>query len=406
MKTVGIIGAGASGMMAAISARNHGAEVMLFEHNDRVGKKILSTGNGRCNFTNIDQKPEYYRSDNPGFANAVLSQFSVSDTISFFLKLGVYSKNKNGYLYPNSEQASSVLDVLRFELERLQISIYTNTVITSVCKTKKGFQLQTPQKTFSCDSLILAAGSKAAPVTGSDGSGYDIAKSFGHHFVPVLPALVQLKCSEKFYKNLAGVRTHGTVSLYADDTFLAADTGELQLTKYGISGIPVFQISRFASRALYEKKTVTAEIDFMPDFNDHAFTAFLDARIQSRPDKTLSTFFIGLFPSKVADTWISLSRIDRNKKVGELSDDEFDRLIRLIKHFRTDVTDTNGFASAQICCGGIATEEINSKTMESALVEQLYFSGEIIDVDGICGGYNLQWAWSSGYVAGKEAAVC
>ena len=406
MKTVGIIGAGASGMMAAITAKTHGANVFLIEHKDRVGKKILSTGNGRCNFTNIVQTKGCYRSDDPSFPSHALSQFTVSDTISFFLKLGIYSKNKNGYLYPNSEQASSVLDVLRMEIERLKINVYTDTNVKHIKKSQKGFQIQTDGKRFSCDSLILATGSKAAPVTGSDGSGYDLAKSFGHHFVPVLPALVQLKCKEKFHKNLAGVRTQAKVSVYADDTYIAEDTGELQLTKYGISGIPVFQISRFASRALYEKKRVTVELDFMPDFDDSAFESFLNTRIEARPDKTLETFFIGLFPSKLASTWISESQINRTKQVGKLTSSELHKLLQLVKHFHTNVVDTNGFEAAQICCGGVQTDELNPDTLESQLVDGLYFAGEIIDVDGICGGYNLQWAWSSGYVAGREAATC
>lgn len=405
MNTVGIIGGGASGMMAAITAKSCGANVFIVEHKDRIGKKILSTGNGRCNFTNIEQKPECYRSDQPDFPQTVLSRFSVPDTISFFLKLGIYSKNKNGYLYPNSEQASSVLDVLRMEIERLGVCVYTDTPVSFLSKKKKGFQVHTEKRNISCDTLIIAAGSKAAPVTGSDGSGYDLAKSFGHHMVPVLPALVQLKCKEKYYKNLAGVRVQAKVSIYGDDQYLAQDTGELQLTKFGISGIPVFQVSRFASRALYQKQHVHAEIDFMPDFNDHAFESFLNARIQSRPDKILDRFFIGLFPAKLASTWISISQIDRNKKVCDLSDKEFDTLIRLIKHFQTEVIDTNGFESAQICCGGIDTRELDAVTLESKLTDGLYFAGEIIDVDGICGGYNLQWAWSSGYVAGSEAAI-
>lgn len=406
MKTVGIIGAGASGMMAAISAKNHGAEVILIEHKDRVGKKILSTGNGRCNFTNIDQSPKYYRSDTPEFPISVLSQFSVPDTISFFLKLGVYSKNRNGYLYPNSDQASSVLDVLRFEIDRLGIRVYTDTNVTDIQKTKKGFQIHTHQKTYSCDSLILATGSKAAPVTGSDGSGYNLAKSFGHSLAPVLPALVQLKCKESFYKNLAGIRTQAKVILCINEEPIAEDIGELQLTKLGISGIPVFQISRFAARGLYEKQNVTAELDFMPDFDDDALTSFLNTRIQSKPDKTLDTFFIGLFPAKLANTWISLSKISRDKKVSNLSENEKLVLLNLIKHFHTEIIDTNGFESAQVCAGGVRGNELDADTLESKLVDHLYFCGEIIDVDGICGGYNLQWAWSSGYVAGREAATC
>lgn len=393
-------------MMAAITAGRAGATVVLIEHKDRVGKKILSTGNGRCNFTNLVQKQECYRSDNSDFPWGIIGQFTAQDTIAFFLKLGIYSKNKNGYLYPNSEQAAAVLDVLRMEIERLETIVYTNTNVKSINVKKSSFQIITENQKIDCDSLILATGSKAASVTGSDGSGYDLAKWFGHRIVPVLPALVQLQCAEKFYKNLAGIRVQGKVSLYVDEKLLSEDIGELQMTKYGISGIPVFQVSRYAARGLYHKQNVYAVLNFMPDFTEEQMVKFLKKRVEMQVEKTLETFFIGLFHKKLSDTLISLSGISRTSKVSKLTEMEIRVFAGLIQNFKTTVTATNGFEQAQICTGGVSTEELDSHTLESKLIKGLYFAGELIDVDGICGGYNLQWAWSSGHITGREAARC
>lgn len=401
-KSAAVIGGGASGMMAAISAASNGVRVTLLEHKDRVGKKILSTGNGRCNFTNIHQEPIFYHSDNPDFPWKVIERFNARDVVSFFLQLGVYSKNRNGCLYPNSDQASAVLDALRMELKRLNVDVRTETHCRKIQPGKNGFSIQTDQGTIKADKVILCAGSRAASSTGSDGSGYDLAKGLGHTIIPVLPALVQLKCREDFFKGLAGVRVNAKVSLWSGRECEAADTGELQLTSYGISGIPVFQVSRYASRLLYEKKEVYALIDFMPDFTEEQTAAFLKARAKTRPDKPASMFLIGLFNKKLSDLWIKLSRIPREKKAGELSPEDIDSLTKLIKQFRLFVTGTNSFEQAQVCCGGVDTREVNPETMESLYVPGLHFAGEILDVDGMCGGYNLTFAWASGYIAGKS----
>ena len=352
MRKVVVIGAGAAGMMAAISAAEHGAHTVVLEHKDRVGKKILSTGNGRCNFTNLVQTPQCYRSDDPKFPWRVITQFDEKKTVEFFQNIGVYAKNRNGYLYPNSDQAGAVLDSLRMEMERLCVEVHTETEVLEIIPKKNRFVIRTGNGNVTADRVILAAGSKAAPVTGSDGSGYAIAKKMGHRIVPVLPALVQLKCKGKFFQSIAGVRIQGCVSLYVDGDCVCRDTGEIQLTQYGISGIPVFQVSRFAAKALYNKQEVTAVLNFMP----------------------------------------------------QMSEEELRTLARLIQQFEVNVEGTNSFEQAQVCCGGVSTEEVKEDTLESSYVPGVYFAGEILDVDGICGGYNLQWAWSSGWIAGREAA--
>ena len=404
MRTVAVIGGGASGMMAAVTAASEGARVILLEHKDRIGKKILSTGNGRCNFTNIHQEPICYHSEDPLFPWEVVERFNAQAVISFFFQLGVYSKNRNGYIYPNSDQASAVLDAFRMELDRLKVEIRTGVECREIRPGKKGFTVLTDQGPVRADRVILCAGSKAAPTTGSDGSGYDLAKKLGHRILPVLPALTALKCEEKFFKSIAGVRANGSVSIWSGDECIAKDTGEIQLTDYGISGIPVFQVSRYASKLLYEKKETDAVLDFMPDFTKEQTNAFLRARAKTRPDKSAEMFLIGLFHKKLCDLWIRLSEIPRQRKAGELTEDEIARLTSLIKEFRVRVRETNPYDKAQVCCGGVDTREVDPETLESVYVPGIYFAGEILDVDGMCGGYNLTFAWASGYVAGKAAS--
>lgn len=404
MRHVAVIGGGAAGMMAAITAAREGVKVTILEHKDRIGKKILSTGNGRCNFTNTYQTPACYRSDNRDFAWNIIQKFNVEKTISFFKELGIYPKDRNGYLYPYSDQAAAILEVLQIEIAKLDICVMTEINVLDIQPVKRGIRVTTDKKTITVDSVILACGSKAAPVTGSDGSGYQLAKLLGHRIVPVLPALVQLRCAEKFYKSISGVRVQGTVEIYADDISLASDTGEIQLTNYGISGIPVFQVSRYAAKAIYQKQSVTAVLNFMPDMNKDEFLSFLQERITLCPHKTLEEFFTGIFPKKLCELWIRLSRLPKEMRVSDLSGEQLEKLVLLIQHLRTHITETNAFEQAQICCGGVDTTEINPDTLESNYVPGIYFAGELLDVDGICGGYNLQWAWSSGFVAGKEAA--
>lgn len=422
MGQIVIVGAGAAGMMAAITAAKSGARVLLLEQKDRVGKKILSTGNGRCNFTNTCQTPECYRSQNPEFPWKVIQTFPVEQTVSFFDRLGVYAKDRNGYLYPNSDQASSVLDVLRMELTRLKVDIHTQERVLEI-KTRrpqviskkhsgklsaqdasKRFQIRTNQACYEADAVILTAGSKAAPNTGSDGSGYPLAQKLGHRIIPVVPALVQLCCKEAFYKIVSGVRVHGRVSLWSGRKMLAEDIGELQLTNYGISGIPVFQVSRYAAYTLLEKKPLLAELDFLPELSDQEVTHLLKRRIRNHPEQTTEELFIGLFHKKLAQVLVQESRIARQITGKELNEKQILSLTEKIKHFQTEVIKTNSFEQAQICAGGIDTREIQEATMESKHIAGLYFAGEIVDVDGICGGYNLQWAWSSGYLAGRSAA--
>ncbi len=401
---VGIIGAGASGLTAAIFAARQGARVLLIEHMDRVGKKILSTGNGRCNLTNLKMEAECYRSNEPGFPMKVIDGFPVEETLSFFEGLGIVFKDRNGYIYPNSDQAASVLDVLREETERLSIDIRLSCSVEELSLKKGSFCIRTNQGEFQTERLILSAGSKAAPSTGSDGSGYELAKKLGHHVIKPLPALVQLRCQGNFYKQLAGIRTEARVELRANGRVLASDKGELQLTDYGLSGIPVFQISRYGARALDEGKRVTVLIDFMPSWPQEECFGRLRKRARFLKEKQAGEFFTGMLNRKLGQVLLKRAGIPAEMKVSELTGKQLERLMLQLKQYEALVMSVNPFANAQVCCGGVDTREIDSSTMESRLKKGLYFTGELLDVDGICGGYNLQFAWSSGAIAGRAAA--
>jgi len=311
MLTIAIIGGGASGMAAAIAAKreNPKASIMIFEHKDIPGKKILSTGNGRCNLTNEYMDVSCFRSDSPEKITPILEQFGANDTMNFFQELGILTKSRNGYIYPRSDQASAVLDVLRIELKKLGVDIILSTHVKEISRTKKGFRIHTEDKNYLADKVILATGSKAAKVLGSDGSGYNIAQSFGHKLVPVVPALVQLKVHNFPFAKASGVRTDACVRAFINDNIESSDTGELQITAYGISGIPVFQISRYIARALYEHKKASVEIDFLPQMTEKELAAFFIERKKLMKHLNAADFLIGIFNQKLIPRLLELSGI-------------------------------------------------------------------------------------------------
>lgn len=402
-RTVLVIGGGASGMTAAIHAARNGADVTILEHTERVGKKILSTGNGRCNLTNLFQSVECYRCSQADFPMSVIAQVPVEETLRFFGELGIVVKNKDGYLYPNSEQASAVLDVLRMELEHRKVRVVYDCRVQSIRKVLDGFLVGSSVGEFRGDALILATGSKAAPMTGSDGSGYELAKKLGHTVITPLPALVQLRCGEKHYKQLGGIRVEAELTLLADQKPVIRERGELQLTDYGISGIPVFQISRYGSVALARKQEILVRIDFMPGQTMEETGHLLRERAVSMGYKSSEQWMVGLLNKKLAAVILKLAGISPGQIMSTLREEQWNALLKQIKVYETAVIATNPFENAQVCCGGVSTEEVNQETMESKLVSSLYLAGELLDVDGICGGYNLQWAWSSGTLAGTHA---
>lgn len=405
-KTIGIVGGGAAGMMAAILAARNGAYVTLLEGNDRVGKKLLSTGNGRCNLSNRNMGLEMYHTNSPRRLEGWLNQFTTEDITELFRSLGVLTKPIGDGLYPVSGQASSVLDALRFELEREQrILVRTDFRVDriSCADGKKQIQLWKGGEKLVFDRVILACGGRAAPKTGSDGSGYRLARQLGHRLVPVVPALVQLRCREDWYKSVAGVRAEAELVLFCGGKRLAAERGELQLTDYGISGIPVFQMSRTAAYILREDKEAEVLIDFLPDSEKEGFAEkMLRVRENVQQDGTVEEYFTGVLNKKLMTLFIRLAGLKSSEPAAGADVGKLLRVYELCREFRVRVKEPNSFDNAQVCAGGVPFDELTEQ-LESRKVPGVFFAGELLDVDGRCGGYNLQWAWCSGYLAGVSA---
>lgn len=403
-----VIGGGAAGMMAAITAARQGAAVLILEHMEQCGKKILATGNGRCNYTNQMQGIEYYRSDCPAFVLSVLEQFGVKETLSFFEEIGITPTQKNGYYYPMSMQAVSVRDVLLMELAHLGVEIKYNIGIRKISDQNGHYEICTKNGDFSAKTCILATGGKASKKTGSDGSGFLYLVPLSHHVTDLVPALVGLKAKQPYFKEVVGIRAYARVTLFVENAQKASDVGEVQLTEYGISGIPVFQVSRYATIALTKGEKVTASLQFLPDMEAQKVTQMIARRFSYSKDKTVFEALIGLFPQKLARLLLKRAGISEEKKAIRCSKEEQQSLCDIIGSFECEIVGSGNFEQAQVTAGGVVSEEVCERTLESKFHKGLYFAGEMLNVDGMCGGYNLQWAWSSGYAAGKAAAkaVC
>ena len=407
MKSVAVIGGGAAGLTAAIFAKrkNPYIDVYILERNKMIGKKILSTGNGRCNLTNLDLKSSFYRTDSGENISNIFNIFGLHDTFRFFRSMGLCLTDKNGYVYPRSNTALSVLECLTLEIERLGIRVINEEKVLSISPKKKSIQICTDSNTYFADHVILTCGGKAGMNTGSDGSGFPLAASIGHRIIPVVPALVPLTVGQNPLKNAAGVRTRAKISYKTLSNNLVSDEGELQLTKSGISGIPVFQISRFVSKDLIPESSRPVFIDFLPDFNDETLLHDFEVRKSSFPDLFITHFLDGYFPPKLCECLASMGKFKKRKTLGATTHEEAKQLFHMVKHFSITVTKAGTFEQAQVTAGGVDITEIDLTTMQSMKNPRLYFAGEIMDVDGICGGYNLQWAWSSGAIAGSNAAT-
>lgn len=400
-----IVGAGASGLMAGISAACQNARVVILEHMDRPGKKLLLTGNGKCNYTNQAQGVSYYRGSDPAFVLPVFSQFGFDQMVDFLQRLGIHPRIKrDGYFYPASEQAAAMLEVLLLEARRLGVVIECNVGIRSIQRKKEKFYFETKQGSYTSKSCILATGGKSYKRTGSDGSGIPYIRHFSHHIADLVPALVSLKAKEACCQEWKALRVQGRAAAYVAGQLIAEDTGELQFTEDGISGIPVFQISRYIAKALHENKSCYVVLDFMPEYSPEQLAVLLKHRFyQYGKHKNVYQAMLGLFHSRLIPLLMKLSGISPEAVAGSCGSAQIKALVNGIKNFKIDVPATRSFDFAQVTAGGVLTAEINHKTLESKLVKNLFFAGEVIDIDGMCGGYNLQWAFCSGYVAGEHA---
>lgn len=403
MKKIIVIGGGASGLVAAISAARKGNDVTILEKNNICGKKILITGNGRCNYYNEEQKIEHYRSNNIELAEKIITKENTEKIVGFFKSIGIEPKIKNGYYYPYSNQAVSIQNALLTETKNLNIEIKNNIIVNKINKENDKFIIYTNQGEFNSEKVIIATGSKATPKTGSDGSGYKICMELGHTIIKPLPALVQLKGNEKYFKEWSGIRVDANIKAYENDNLIGEETGELQLTDYGISGICVMNLSGRIARGLNDKKQESLKINFLQGLNILSkadFIDFMNKRNNMMKNRNICELLEGIINYKLVNVLLKISNIKNNKYWSELSQNEKLEIAKNFVEFRLDIVDTNSFDKAQVCSGGIPLTEIDLNTMESLKTKGLYLTGEILDVDGDCGGYNLTWAWISGMIAG------
>ena len=390
-------------MMAAIVAAKAGKKVCVLEKQNKAGKKIYATGNGKCNFTNKNMSSNYFYGDK-SFIESVLEAFSVEDCLEFFHSIGIYPREKNGYYYPNSEQAASVVEALCEELLRLDVQIYYDVTIKGLDSTDGTVIITTSQDKYIAKRLIIATGLLASPKLGSDGSIFDAIKALGHRFAPILPALCGFYCNGMDFKRVSGVRALGTVSAYVDGVQVAEDTGEIQFTDYGLSGIPVFQISHYLSKGLYGKKEVCIVMNLLPEFDKLRLLKELHFRKDLYRKEPVSYLLKGLLNQKLADEIIYGLHLKKDMICEQLDSQQLEQLLCQLTAYKVQVTRYRDYEFAQICTGGIPVSDIHWDTLESKLAPQVHFAGELIDVDGICGGYNLHFAWATGYIAGKAVS--
>ena len=394
---IGIIGGGASGMMAAIAAaKNEKAEIHIFERQGRLGKKLSATGNGRCNLTNRNPAP--YGGEEPGFADFALTRYGVEETLIIFSQLGLYIvTEESGRVYPYSDQANSVLDVLRLALQRENITLHLGCEVEKAEKTEGGFQIFTPENTYFCNKLIIACGGIAGSKLGGTMSGYRLLSAFGHKSTRLRPSLVQLTSDHPALPSLKGVRANAQVRIYKDRSLFAESTGELQFTEKGLSGPVIFEISRDVCEG---RGQWTARLDLLPDLREEPLFTMLSARRATALHS--DALFTGILHNRLGLVVTREAGIG-NCPIAYLSEEELQNAVKASKSFPFRLTGTLGMDAAQVTAGGVYTRDFDPETMESRLVPGLYACGEVLDIDGKCGGYNLQWAWSSGYLAGKSA---
>lgn len=393
-----IIGGGASGMMAALTAaENPNAQVTLLERQSRVGRKLLATGNGRCNLTNLHAQPACYHGRQPEFVRPALEAFSVADTLAFFRSLGLLTTAEDsGRVYPFSDQANSVVDVLRFALEQRGVAVRCGCEVQAIGKKARGYTVKTAEESFYCDKLIVTCGGAAGGKLGGTDLGYRLLSSMGHTVTELRPSLVQLKTDTSFTRPLKGVRADAGLTLKRGGTTVLTGQGEVQFTDFGISGPAVFELSREAS--LGGEQVLL--LDLLRPMAEEELRDFLAQRRQTAAELPLEELLTGALHNRLGRVVLRQSGFDLSRPVGSLTEQELTRIAHQIKFFPMTVTGVMGLELAQVTAGGVLTSEFRPDTLESRLCPGLFAAGEVLDIDGDCGGYNLQWAWSSGRVAG------
>lgn len=401
-----IAGAGASGMCAAIVCARAGAEVILIEKTDIAGKKLSMTGNGRCNLSNMDMRAQCYNSEAGVRMGRWLEKYGTGETVKFFHSLGIEIRNEEGYLYPFSGQALSVAEVMRKETERLNVNIIYHTQVKEILAGTGSYRygVRTTGALYEADSVILATGGNSGPkITMSTGDGYYIAQKLGLHVTDVRPGLVQLKSAEPLLPDETGVRAEAEVTFLAGEKVLAKETGELQLTAGGLSGIPVMQASAQVARALSKGESVYAEIDFFPGYTQEEFSQLTENIISLKDQRNIYDLLEGICNSHINTLILQKAGIEPNSRSDQFTDMNLENILRKYRQIRIPIVETGTFQQSQVTAGGICLQDLTDE-LESVDMPGIYCIGELTDVDGRCGGYNLQWAWMSGSFAGRAAA--
>ena len=394
---IAVIGGGASGIAAAIAARRNGASVTILESGGRIGRKILATGNGRCNMTNVNACIDNYYGENTDFMKATIERYWVFETLAFFSELGIlYKEEEEGKIYPYSDRASSVLDVLRMCLDDEGVSVKTGFEVSDIKHEEDGFFITSYNgETEFADRVIVACGGKASPNLGSNGSGYELLKSFGHRITCLKPSLVQIKTDTEIVKKLKGIKVNARLTI-GDNSM----DGEILFTEYGLSGPPVFSLS---AKLCNHKK---AFIDMFPHMSEEELLGIMYSRIAMNPKRRIEEFFTGMINKRIGQSIFKELGIEPLSRYAvTLTEKEIEKTVKMLKCRCFNIVGTMAWNNAQVTKGGADTREFNPETMESLKTHGLYACGEILDIDGDCGGYNLQWAWSSGYIAGISASV-
>ena len=399
--TVCIIGGGASGMAAAITAASNGHHVLLLERQARVGRKLLSTGNGRCNLSNYHATGAsgHYHGTDPHFSDYALGRadLNVAATLDWFASLGLLAAAEDsGRLYPYSNMAGSVLDVLRFALDHPNIELHTGCTVTGIRAKGHTFTVRTEAESFTADAVILAAGGAAGSKLGGVMDGYQLAKSLGHHRTALYPSLVQLKTDPTYPRSLKGVKAQAAIRIRRGGETIAENSGEILFTEYGVSGPAIFDVSRAVATG---GDDLVCELDLLPEQDQKETTSWLLRRQAAMTGRESQTLLTGLFHTRLGQILCKSCGFTA-QPAGSLSEDDLRRIAHTVHHFTLPITGTCGFDQAQVTAGGLRTDEFDPRTMQSRLVPGFYACGEVLDVDGDCGGYNLQWAWSSGRLAG------
>ncbi len=402
---VAVVGGGAAGLMAALTAAQQGARVVVLEHGDRVGRKLMATGNGRCNLTNLHASALQYHG-NLLFAAEVLKAVSPRAVLARFEALGLlWHTEYEGRVYPHSDQAAAVLDVLRLGCERHGITTRCGSAVRAIERGAQGFTLTLASgEKLAADRVIVATGGKASPKLGSDGSGYALLASLGHRITPCYPALAQLRCDHPALRSLKGLRVSATASLLADQRVVRAEHGEILFTDYGLSGIAALGLARWAEMTLADGDRASVRVSLLPERDPHERYALVDARRTLFPDAPAGQFATGFLPRRVGEALCKEVGIPPDLPCAALTDAHVSQLAALLGEWHFAVTGTQGFEHAQVTAGGADTEAFDDSTMQSRIVPGLYAAGEVLNVDGDCGGFNLQFAWASGIIAGQSAA--